>query len=181
LAGQVARHQDALCEWAVGCLVVGGLGWGGLAGWRFYGTTLRPYARAAPIVAALRFAHLSDPDQVRRMQRATDLLGEATAYLQAKRWEWARAKTEEALALDPDYAEAKVLLHRLSTEPPPALTLQEQAVRARDDRVVELLGAASSYEEAGRADLARSRLEQALALDPDNAVVRDALDQLDDS
>ena len=174
-----ARDADALWEWLLGSLVVAGITWGSLAAWRFYDAALRPHARAAPVVVQPRSAHLSDADEVRRMQRATDLVGEATAYVDAKRWDWARAAVEQALALDPDYPEAKALLRRLIDEPPPALTPQEQATRDRDDRVIELLGAAASYREAGRPDLARPLLEQALALDPASPLVRAVIEQLD--
>jgi tetratricopeptide (TPR) repeat protein len=176
----VVRHQDALCELALGTAIVVAVSWGGLTAWRFYAADLRPYARTAPRVPAARFAHASDPDEVRRMQRATDLVGEATADLAAKRWDWARSAVDEALALDPSYADAKALQRRLAAEAPPPLTPQEQAQRDRDDRVMELLGAAAAFEEADQPELAQPLLEQALALDPGQPLVLDALAELAD-
>jgi predicted Zn-dependent protease len=179
-AGIPPRALQDWLETGLGLLVVLLFAGLSLQVWRFYEAQLRPYARtvkdAAPVTRAVR---LDDRQAVRRWQTVLELLGEASTYLEAKRWDWARATLQRVLELDPGNPDALAMLHRMEIEPVPTLTPGESAARQREQRVVELLGAASSFLEAGQPDEARRLLQEAASLDPANPNVQAALSALD--
>lgn len=147
--------------------------------WLFYDANVRPYARVVPpIPARVRVVPRSDRAAMQRLQTVNNLLGEASSDLAAKRPEWARTALERALALEPDNPDATAMLAQVDALPEPALTPAEQADRAREQRVVELRGAAASFLTAGQPGAARPLLEEALALDPFNTTTKDELAHL---
>lgn len=116
------------------------------------------------------------------MQQVVNALGEANTYRQAKRHDWADAALQRALELDPDNAEARATLVRWQLEPAPTMTPAEVAERQHQEdqaqRLTELLGAASSFLDAGRPEDAHPLVAQAMTLDPDNAAAQQLLRRL---
>ena len=164
--------RAALAEWLLGACFVALIGWGSRQALWFYNRDVLPSTRTIPAVPLPRVVRLDDHEAVKRAQRTTDLLGEATTYLVAKRRGWARAAAERALALDPENPQAQELVRQLREEPEPTPTAEEQEARWREDRVMQLLGEANAFFDAGEPDVARPLVEEAAALAPTAPIVR---------
>jgi hypothetical protein len=111
-----------LAEAVAGLCVAGAVLWGAFGAWGWYEEAVRPRLRpeaqlTPPRTHAVR---ADDAAAVRRVQRTTNLLGEAGTYLAARRYEWARATLGRVLELDPANAEARALLAQLAQLDPPA-------------------------------------------------------------
>jgi Tfp pilus assembly protein PilF len=162
-----------LCLVAVVCWLV-------LTAWQTYDTALRPYARTVTNLPPSRPPSVrgDDPAEVRRWREVLHRLGEATVYRAAKRQDWADAALGRVLELDPQNADARALQVLWALEPAPTMTPDEAIARHRAERVTELVGAATSFMEAGEDDIAAALLREALALDPLNAAARLTLDNI---
>jgi hypothetical protein len=136
----------------------------GGASLQLYERAIVPSLHAPPVPSAPRGVPAADRDAVERFQRANDLLGEAVAYRDGKRQDWADERLAEVLALDPENPIALLLQEQWAATPPPPLTQAERMTREREVRRSELLGAAASLKEAGLADEAALLLEEAAAL-----------------
>jgi hypothetical protein len=94
--------------------------WLGTWGWRFYGESLLPQARAVPTATPTPVA---DPegDRLRaRVQRqVTDHVGAGIALRQAGQRDAALAEFNRAITLDPANFEARQNLREMGVEPPP--------------------------------------------------------------
>ncbi|MGH2350577.1 MAG: hypothetical protein ACRDJN_03060 [Chloroflexota bacterium] len=166
-------------EWLVGLSLLVAVGWISVQGWRFYDSSLRPYARAAPTApAGPRTVRADDPAERRRWQAVVNELGAASSALAANRPEWARGHLQRVLELDLGNADALAMLKSIDLTPQPTLTPAQQQERQREARVVEFMGAASTFLEARNPAAARPLLEEALALDPGNQQVQQALSRL---
>ncbi|HEU5314628.1 MAG TPA: hypothetical protein VFX49_00840 [Chloroflexota bacterium] len=117
--GRRQVNRALLAEGAVAALLLGGGGWAGLRGWRWYDQTLRPLARAVPTVTPTPFV---DPavarEEGRRLRQVLDHIGAGIALRPVDQ----RAATDEfmkALALDPGNFEARQNLIEMGVQPPP--------------------------------------------------------------
>ena len=154
-----ARPQ---AEWVCALALIGAVTAAGGAALRTYQSVILPTLVHPSVPAAPRGVPAADRAAVERFQLANDLLGEAIAYRNGKRQEWADATLARVLELDPSHPTALLLFAQWAAEPPPPLTDSERAAREREQRLSELLGAAASLEEAGMVDeAARVRLEAA--------------------
>ena len=152
----------ARAEWLCALLLLGAVGAAGGGALRLYERAIVPSLTPPVVPAAPYGVPASDRDAMERLQLTNDLLGEAIAYRNAKRQDWADAVLARALELDPSHPTARELLKQWAAEPAPPLTEAERAAREREARAVELLGAAASLESAGRvAEAARLRAEAA--------------------
>ena len=158
----------AWVEVCAGSLVVVALAWGGWWSWSFYDAQLRPLARTVPPVATPHMVSISDPAEKKRWQKIMGLLGEAGSDISAKHRDWARAALLEVLNLDPQNPDALDMLRQMELEPEPTLTPQEVAARAQMAHLVDLLGAAGAFLDAGRPDAAAPLIAEALQIDPQN-------------
>ena len=142
--------------------LIGAVTAAGSAALRAYQAAILPTLVQPSVPAAPRGVPAADRAAVERFQLTNDLLGEAIAYRNAKRQDWADATLARALELDPSDPMALQLLAQWAAEPPPPLTEAERLARESGVRQVELLGAAASLEAAGMADeAAQLRLEAA--------------------
>jgi tetratricopeptide (TPR) repeat protein len=137
--------------------------------WSFYETALAPLRRPIARPTVEQTVRRDDRDAVERLQRVKDLLGEAVAYRNARRLEWADAALAEALTLDPESPDALAVHDAWAADPAPPLTEKERAVIERENRLYELLGAAISILDADPPASANALAEAA-------AYVREALD-----
>ena len=111
-----------LAEAVAGLCVAGAVLWGAFGAWGWYEEAVRPRLRpeAQLTPPRTRAVRADDAAAVRRVQRTTNLLGEAGTYLAAGRYEWARASLGRVLELDPANAEARAMLAQLAQLDPPA-------------------------------------------------------------
>jgi tetratricopeptide (TPR) repeat protein len=150
-------------------------------------TLLRAYAVYAPGLATQRLpvpgpmleysVRRDDRDAVERLQRATELLGEAVTYRASRRPEWAEASLAQALALDPNNTAALAVRDAWAADPAPPLTPTELADLERENHLYNLLGAAISILDAepapspGSLQEARAYVDEALTIAPSHPTV----------
>ena len=114
--------RPELAEAVAGLCVAGAVLWGAFGAWGWYEEAVRPRLRpeAQLTPPRARAVRADDAAEVRRVQRTTNLLGEAGTYLAAGRYEWARATLGRVLELDTANGEAQALLAQLPQLDPPA-------------------------------------------------------------
>jgi hypothetical protein len=120
------RRTALLLEATTGVLVAVLAGWLALSGWRFYTVYLLPEARTIPTATPTA---VPDPvaarEQARKMRLVLDHVGAGIALKATNQRQGAIEEFQQALALDPDNADARQNLVELgalpaAAAPPPA-------------------------------------------------------------